>query len=79
MSCGTPVITSNRSSLPEITGNAAILTDLNRPGDIAQAINRIISDPRLHQHLSEKSRAQASQFNWRNTAQNFLRILESQS
>ncbi len=79
MSCGTPVITSNRSSLPEITGNAAILTDPNRPGDIAQAINRIISDPRLHQHLSEKSRAQASQFNWRNTAQNFLRILESQS
>ncbi len=77
MNCGTPVITSNRSSLPEITDNAAVLTDPNRPGDIAQAISRIISDPRLHQHLSEKSRAQASRFNWRITAQNFLRILES--
>ena len=40
MACGTPVITSNNSSIPEVAGDAAILIDPNRPTELAEAIER---------------------------------------
>ena len=47
MKCGAPVIVGNRTSLPEVVGDAAILVDPFEVGDIAAAIAKVISDPRL--------------------------------
>ncbi len=49
MRCGTPVITSNTSSLPEVAGDAALLVNARDPGEIADAIGRLVSDPGLRE------------------------------
>jgi glycosyltransferase involved in cell wall biosynthesis len=64
MACGTPVVTSNVSSLPEIAGNAALLVDPYDRLSIAEAILRVVSDETLRQELSERGLARARQFSW---------------
>jgi alpha-1,3-rhamnosyl/mannosyltransferase len=68
MACGAPVVCSNVSSLPEVAGDAALLVP---PGDLpalADAIARVLTDPRLAAALAEKSVAQAARFTWKKTA-----------
>lgn len=77
MSCGTPVITSNISSMPEITGNAALLVNPNHPNDIAEAITKILTDKELYLSLQEKARQRASMFSWKTTARQTLKLYES--
>jgi glycosyltransferase involved in cell wall biosynthesis len=62
MLLGTPVITSNESSLPEIAGDAAIIVDPYQISDIAQAIRTIASDHDLRAELSRRGRQQAAKF-----------------
>lgn len=67
MACGTPVITSNLASLPEITGDAAILIN---PGDtkaITSAMLKIAQDSVMHTQLSQLSIQRAKQFSWNKT------------
>jgi len=66
MAAGVPVACSDRSSLPEVAGDAALLFDPADPGAIAAAIERLLSDPG---DLPEKGRAQAARFTWRRTAE----------
>jgi glycosyltransferase involved in cell wall biosynthesis len=66
MLLGTPVITSNVSSLPEIAGDAALLVDPYSVSDIAQAIRTIDSDADLRRALAEKGRIQAKKFSVEN-------------
>ena len=69
MSCGTPVIVSNRSSLPEIAGAGGLHVE---PGDIdalVDAMRRLTTDPALGWELRSAALQQASRFAWRNTAQ----------
>jgi glycosyltransferase involved in cell wall biosynthesis len=47
MACGTPVVCSKATSLPEVVGNAAMLVDAGRPQDMASAIRRLLSDEGL--------------------------------
>jgi glycosyltransferase involved in cell wall biosynthesis len=62
MMLGTPVITSQESSLPEIAGDAALLVDPYEVDDIARAITTIVSDAGLRAELSQRGRLQAAKF-----------------
>jgi glycosyltransferase involved in cell wall biosynthesis len=64
MASGTPVVTSNISSLPEVAGDAALLVDPYSPGAIAEGIERVLTDAALHRDLREKGLARAKQFSW---------------
>lgn len=77
MACGTPVVTSNVSSLPEIVGQAGLLVDPRDPGQLAQAIERLVVDDDLHRSLQECSRQRAAQFSWERTARETLRVYSS--
>ncbi|MGC1395456.1 MAG: glycosyltransferase family 1 protein, partial [Coleofasciculaceae cyanobacterium] len=67
MACGTPVITANISSLPEVVGNAAILIDPNNTNEITEAMQMLANDTNLRSHFSTLSLKQASQFSWKKT------------
>lgn len=68
MACGTPVITSNCSSLPEVAGQAAILIDPTKTTEISEAMASVIADPDLAQSLSEQGLERAQIFSWQQTA-----------
>ena len=76
MGCGTPVITSNLSSLPEITGDAAILINPYNIAEIAAAMQSIINDSQLRNKLSHASIIRASQFSWEKTGQSTVELLQ---
>jgi glycosyltransferase involved in cell wall biosynthesis len=77
MACGTPVVTSNNSSLPEVTGDAAILVNPLEVNEIADALIRIVSDSSLQEDLRQKGLQRAKLFSWRETAERTLRVYES--
>jgi glycosyltransferase involved in cell wall biosynthesis len=64
MASGTPVVTSNVSSLPEVAGEAAILVDPYDPGAIAEGMERVLCDESLRRELRAKGLARARQFSW---------------
>jgi glycosyltransferase involved in cell wall biosynthesis len=64
MASGTPVVTSNVSSLPEVAGDAALLVDPYDPAAIAEAIYQVLNDERLRQNLRTSGLARARQFSW---------------
>ncbi len=64
MACGTPVVTSNVSSLPEVAGGAALLVDPYDPASIADGICRAVSDETLRQQLTGRGLARAREFSW---------------
>jgi glycosyltransferase involved in cell wall biosynthesis len=64
MASGTPVVTSNVSSLPEVAGDAAVLVDPYDPQAIADGIYRVLADERLRRDLRRKGLARARQFSW---------------
>lgn len=76
MACGTPAIASNRSSLPEVAGDAAILIDPYNVGEIADAMRAIILQTNLRARLRELGLARASQFSWAKTGQMVAEILQ---
>jgi glycosyltransferase involved in cell wall biosynthesis len=64
MASGTPVITSNVSSLPEVVGDAALMIDPYEPAAIADAMQRVLDDPALAADLSRRGLARAREFSW---------------
>jgi glycosyltransferase involved in cell wall biosynthesis len=64
MASGTPVVTSNVSSLPEVVGDAAILVDPYDPQAIADGIVRVLSDARLRDDLKTRGLARVQDFSW---------------
>src|SRR5713101_3063188 len=64
MAHGTPVVTSNVSSLPEVAGGAAVLVDPYDPRSIADGIECVLGDKSLRTELREKGLARARQFSW---------------
>jgi len=64
MASGTPVVTSNRSSLPEVVGDAAVLVDPYSAASIAEGIQQVLSDPELRRSLSARGLARAREFSW---------------
>ena len=68
MASGTPVVTSNVSSLPEVTGDAALLVDPTRAESIADAMRRVLTDPALAADLSARGVARSQTFSWERAA-----------
>ncbi|HEY1016171.1 MAG TPA: glycosyltransferase family 1 protein, partial [Herpetosiphonaceae bacterium] len=69
MACGTPVVTSDTSSLPEVAGDAALLIDPLDPRALAAAIARICGDEELRAELRARGLAQAARFHWHRAAE----------
>jgi glycosyltransferase involved in cell wall biosynthesis len=67
MSCGTPVITSNITSMPEVVEDAGILVDPFSIVEITNAMLTIASDNNLRNELIVKSKIQAKKFSWEKT------------
>ena len=74
--CDTPVITSNVTSMPEVAGNAAILTNPFSVPSIADAMQKIASDPDFRQELKTKGREQRTKFSWEQTADKLWGCIE---
>ena len=72
MACGTPVVASNSSSLPEAVGTAALLVDAEDVDGLAEAIARVLCDANLRARLSDMGRAQAVRFTWDGAARRLL-------
>ncbi len=68
MACGTPIITSNVSSLPEVAGEAGLLVDPTDTKALSQAMQSVFHNAELTRQMQEKGLAQAAKFNWRKTA-----------
>lgn len=68
MSCGTPVVYSNRSSLPEIIGEAGLAADPDDVDGIMECFEKLYLNPGLREELGRKALKRSLQFSWRNTA-----------
>lgn len=76
MACGTPVVTSNISALPEIADDAAILVDPTDVRDIARAMEAVLSNEALAKELSKRGLRRAREFSWERTARETREIYE---
>ena len=76
MACGTPVITSNTSSMPEIGGRNAILVNPESPGEIAQMMIKLEKDRDFYNQQKELGIKRAKLFSWRQTAEQLLEVYE---
>ena len=76
MACGTPVVCSNTSSLPEVAGQAALLVPPDDVRGWAEAISRLWNDDLLRAQLRKRGLAQAKTFTWENAARKTLEIYE---
>ncbi len=76
MASGTPVVTSNVSSLPEVAGDAALLVDPYDPHAIADGIYRVLTDEALGRELRRKGLARARQFSWEQSVRRVRDIYE---
>lgn len=76
MACGTPVITSNTASLPEVVGDAALLVDPYSVESIADAMESLLLDPALRAELKDKGLKRASMFTWEKSADIILEVYE---
>jgi len=74
MACGTPVITSNTSSLPEVAGQAAMLVDPKQPIALTVAMQQIMQSSEKRQLMRQAGVKQATQFRWEKTAQETVAI-----
>ena len=68
MSSGTPVITSNNSSIPEVSGNAALFIDPNRPSQLSETMKNILTDEKLYDKMKERGLKQSQKFSWKKCA-----------
>ncbi len=76
LASGTPVVTSNLSSMPEVGGEAALYVDPHDPVDIARKVVQAAEDMTLRETLIQKGLARAGEFTWRRTAQATLAVYE---
>lgn len=76
MACGTPVLTSKVTSLPEVVGDAALTVDPKRTEDIAQGLLDLLHDKPRREALSKAGRARSKQFTWEKTAEMTRAVLE---
>ncbi len=74
--CGVPVITSNRTALPETAGEAALLVDPESPESISEAVKQIMEKPSLRKRLVEKGLKRAEEFSWERTARLTRKVYE---
>jgi len=74
MACGAPVICSDRGSLPEVAGDAALLINPDDPAGLADALERVLEDDRFRAQMRERGWANVRRFSWAKTAKETLNI-----
>lgn len=74
ITCGAPVVTSNVSSLPEVTGDAALLIDPHAPDELTAAIEKLLDDESLREELRHKGFIRAREFSWEKAARETLAL-----
>jgi glycosyltransferase involved in cell wall biosynthesis len=79
MACGTPVVTSNGTSLPEVVADSAVLVDPEDVDSIAAGIQQMLSNPGLRERLRRSGLERAKCFTWERAATRTLRVLLDQS
>jgi glycosyltransferase involved in cell wall biosynthesis len=72
MAHGTPVVTSNASSLPEVVGNAAVLVNPENVFEIMRALHRVLTDQALRERMKERGYQQATRFSWESSVRRLL-------
>jgi glycosyltransferase involved in cell wall biosynthesis len=77
MACGTPVIASNTTSIPEISGNCALLIDPLNTEEIANSLLQLSEDTELRQQLIQQGKQRSAKFSWHNTAEETKKLYES--
>ena len=76
MACGTPVITSNVSSLPEVVGDAGMTVDPTDVYALANAMGRVLQDSQLRQQMIERGLARAAEFTWLRAARQLRQVYQ---
>jgi len=76
MACGTPVLTSKVSCMPEVTGGNAVLVNPNKTSDITVGIQTLLKDNSLYRKLSESGKKWAQNFTWEKTARETIGVFE---
>ncbi len=74
MACGTPVVASNTSAIPEVAGEAGILVPPHDVAALAAALERVLADAVLRADLRARGLAQAAPFTWRRSAEATLAV-----
>jgi glycosyltransferase involved in cell wall biosynthesis len=74
MAHGTPVVTSNISSLPEVVGDAAVLVNPENVFEIMRALHRVLLDQQLRERMKQRGYAQAQRFSWEVSARRILKV-----
>ena len=76
MACGTPVVSSNSSSLPEVGGDAVVYCDPNDCSDIKDKIAMVLHDKDLQKEMIDKGLEQAKKFSWEKSAQEHMHVFK---
>ncbi len=76
MAHGTPVVTSNISSLPEVVGNAAVLVHPENVFEIMRALHRVLMDQPLREKMKERSYRQAAKFSWEKSVRRIMEVYQ---
>ncbi|AEF97057.1 glycosyltransferase family 4 protein [Methanotorris igneus] len=76
MACGTPVITSNTSSLPEVVGDAGIMVNPYDVDELANKMYNVLTNDGLREELSKKGLERAKLFSWKKCAEEHLKVYE---
>jgi glycosyltransferase involved in cell wall biosynthesis len=76
MACGTPVVASNRTSIPEVAGNAAVLVDPDDLQGFTRALGEVLTDVTLRTSLIKRGLQRAQEFTWDRTAAETLKAYQ---
>jgi len=76
MACGTPVVCSNASSLPEVGGDAVVYCNPHDSDDISKKIAMLLEDTKLQQKMIKKGLLQAKKFSWEKSAEEHLKVFK---
>jgi glycosyltransferase involved in cell wall biosynthesis len=77
MACGTPVVASNVTSVPEVLGDAALMFDPSRPEEIAESILKTLTDDDLRNELVRRGKANSAKYSWVETARHIVSAYET--
>lgn len=77
MACGTPVITSNNSSLPEVVGDAGIMVDAKDTKTLTKNIEKVLKSKKLQAEMTKKGIKQAKKFSWEKSAKKLYGLIQS--
>jgi glycosyltransferase involved in cell wall biosynthesis len=77
MAAGAPVVAARAGSIPEVAGDAALLVDVRAPGELATAMEAVLTDAALRERLVARGRARARTFEWNTVARQTLAVYDA--